>query len=145
MMKDRTSALPRRQRGVGLVTALFLLVVLAALGAFIVTVGTVQQVTPVLAIQGARAYQAARTGIEWGIYQAIPPSGPFSCVPSTSFTPPGTDGFTVQVQCSFNNHNEGGAAFRVFVITATATSGAFGTTDYVSRTIHATVTDAPGP
>lgn len=132
-----------RQRGVGLVAALFLVVVFGALGAFIVTIGSTQQAAPVLAVQGARAYHAARSGIDWGIYQAIPGG---SCVPLTTFPipGPGLNGFTVAVQCSSTPHVEGGAPpFQVFTIISTATFGAFGGSDYFSRTIEATVTDAP--
>lgn len=133
------------QRGVGLVAALFLVVVFGALGAFIVTIGGAQQQAPVLAIQGARAYHAARSGIEWGIYQAIPPVGAPPCAALTTFPVPGPglNGFTVAVQCNSTPHVEGGAAFQVFTITSTATFGAFGGSDFYSRTIEATVTDAP--
>jgi len=52
------------QSGFLLVTAIFLLVVLAALGAFILTISGTQQTSSALDVQGARAYQAARAGIE---------------------------------------------------------------------------------
>ena len=57
------------QSGFSLVTAIFLLVILASLGAFIVTVSGLQQTSSALDVQGSRAYQAARSGIEWGTYQ----------------------------------------------------------------------------
>jgi MSHA biogenesis protein MshP len=59
----------RRIRGFALVSAIFILVVLAALGAFIVNISTSQQIGSALDVQGVRAYQAARAGIEWGLYQ----------------------------------------------------------------------------
>jgi MSHA biogenesis protein MshP len=59
----------RFSAGVGLVTAIFLLVVLAGLGVAIVSVFTTQQQSVLLDVQGARAYQAARAGIEWGLFQ----------------------------------------------------------------------------
>ncbi|MGZ5779931.1 MAG: agglutinin biogenesis protein MshP [Burkholderiaceae bacterium] len=82
-------------------TAIFLLVILASLGAAIVYISGVQQISSGLDIQGARAYQAARAGIEWGLYQQIKAG---SCVdaPGTSFTlPAGTtlSTFTVTVIC----------------------------------------------
>ena len=57
------------QRGFTIVSAIFILVVLAALGAFVVTVSTNQQIGSALDVQGTQAYQAARSGIEWGLYQ----------------------------------------------------------------------------
>lgn len=59
------------QRGFSLISAIFLLVVIAALGTFAVTLLTTQQQSAALDIMGSRAYQAARTGIEWGAYQVI--------------------------------------------------------------------------
>ena len=107
-------------RGFAIVSAIFILVVLAALGAFIVSVSTGQQVGLALDLQGVRAYQAARAGIEWGVYrvQATPaynfsygtpavavgsanpntrlcPASPTSFVPAA----PTLAGFTVTVTC----------------------------------------------
>jgi MSHA biogenesis protein MshP len=58
----------RTSSGMGMVTAIFLLVVLAGLGVAIVSVVTTQQATSTQDQQGARAYQAARAGIEWALY-----------------------------------------------------------------------------
>lgn len=61
----------RRSAGVGLVTAIFLLVVLAGLAVAAVRIFNVQQASAGLDLEGARAYQAARAGIEWGLYQRL--------------------------------------------------------------------------
>jgi MSHA biogenesis protein MshP len=58
-------------RGFAIVSAIFILVVLAALGAFIVNISTSQQIGSALDVQGVRAYQAARAGIEWGMYRVL--------------------------------------------------------------------------
>lgn len=58
---------PRRSAGAGLVTAIFLLVVLAGLAAALVSIFTTQRQSTALDEQGARAYQAARAGIEWAL------------------------------------------------------------------------------
>lgn len=153
MSRDRAPAGSARQRGIGLVTAIFLLVVLALLGAFIVTITSVQQATPALGVQGGRAYHAARSGIEWAIYRALQPAtraATCGAAPSTpasntfSFSGAGLNGFSVTVVCSYTQHQEGPPpVFQVFSITSTASSGAFGFPDFFSRTIRATVTDAP--
>ena len=62
------------QRGFSIVTAIFLIVVLALLGVYIVSVTSVQQSSSQLDVQGVRAYQAARAGIEWGAYQVLDPA-----------------------------------------------------------------------
>jgi MSHA biogenesis protein MshP len=89
----------RRSAGSGLVTAIFLLVVLAGLAVAMVTLFTTQQASAALDEQGSRAYQAARAGIEWGLFQ----QHKNNCAASTTFAlPAGTSlsGFTVTVTCT---------------------------------------------
>lgn len=126
------------QRGFSIVSAIFLLVVLAALGAFMVTFSTVQHTTSAQDIQGARAYQAARTGIEWGAYQALRNS---SCAASTSLNPGGTlSGLAVTVQCRGPyTYTEGGNSVKLYQLTATASQGTLGSASYVERQLQATV------
>ena len=63
----------RRSRGIGIVTAIFLLVVLAGLGVALVTIFTSQQQAMLVDEQGVRAGQAARAGIEWGLFHRLRP------------------------------------------------------------------------
>lgn len=130
----------KTQFGFSLVPALFLLVVLAALGIVAVRLAGVQQQTVVLAMQSARAYSAARTGIDWSAYQALVNG---SCANSTfNLTETGLAGFSVAMSCSSSAHAAGPDTVRVYVIDAFAWSGSYGTPDYVSRRVRATVTDA---
>lgn len=120
--------------------AIFLLVVLAALGVFMVRIGGVQQQTVSVALLGARAFEAAVSGIEWGAFQALD-SG--ACTTSTlNLTEAGLDGFTVDVTCSTTSHTEFGNAYDLYVIDVEARAGSYGTPDYVSRRMQATVTNA---
>ncbi|MDW7645057.1 MAG: pilus assembly protein MshP [Desulfuromonadales bacterium] len=123
----------RNQKGYTLVNALFILVVLAALGAFMVTMSGVQSRTPVLALQGARAYQAAQTGIEWGIAQ----SAAGVCTASSAFI---VEGFAVTLACTATPVSEGTTTYNVYEISALAEMGSYGTPEYVSRRIEARVT-----
>src|SRR4030067_2020097 len=66
---------PRSSKGFSLVSAIFLLVVIAALGTFAMTLSTTQHQSAALDVMGARGYQAARAGVEWGAYQVLPASG----------------------------------------------------------------------
>ena len=89
-----------RSRGFALVSAIFLLVVLAALGAFIAVVSTTQQIGSALDLQGAKAYQAARAGIEWGSYQVWalnPARNTGACPAATSFGFPTVSANTARV------------------------------------------------
>lgn len=130
----------RQQRGFSLVPALFLLVVLAVLGSVAVRLTGVQQQTAVLSMQSARAYAAAKVGVEWSAYQALNVG---TCGNSTlSLTEGGLVGFTVDVSCASSSHTEGASTTNIFVLDAFAYSGSYGSPDYVSRRIRATVTDA---
>lgn len=105
---------PGRPSGFTLISALFLLVVLAALGGFIATVSTAQHAGSALDVLGARAYQAARAGTEWGLYQAL--GGADAC--ATSPTDLGTlDSLRVTVVCT-STTLEGSS--KIYRITATA-------------------------
>lgn len=61
----------RRMTGVALVTAIFLLVVLAGLVVAVVSLSTTQQTSSARDVLGARAYLAARAGIEWALYNGL--------------------------------------------------------------------------
>lgn len=104
--------------GFALPSAIFLLVILAALGAFILSVSTSQHMGAALDVQGARAYQAARAGIEWGLFQ----SARNGTCGSTTLTFAGTSlaGFTTLVSCAPYSANEAGATVNVDQVTATA-------------------------
>jgi MSHA biogenesis protein MshP len=138
------------QRGVSIVTALFLIVVLAAVGAFAVQIGASQQQTTNFAILENRALMAAYAGIEVGANRALLAN---AC-PETTFNTAGAlTGFTVTVTSSipclpgppFTTHSVNGVNYRLYTLTAVATRGAYGTPDFVSRTVVRTVTNAPLP
>lgn len=143
-MRRPTSVHAKGQRGFALVIAIFIVVVLALIGIMMVTIGTVQRSTAAAAAQGARAYYAARSGIEWAAFQALQNG---NCAASTSFplAVPGLNGFTVSVQCNSTSHRERSDTYNVYVITSTAASGTFGAVDYVSRQLRVTLTNAPVP
>ena len=86
---------PKLQQGFAIVSAIFILVVLAALGGFIATVSTTQHMGSALDLTGARAYQAARAGTEWGVAQAINAS---SCSASSNIG--NINGISVTVLCT---------------------------------------------
>lgn len=90
----------RRARGIGLVTAIFILVVLAGLGVAMVSFTTTQSATVAMDVQGERAVQAARAGVEWALYEALivkvnPCSQSFALPPNSTLAP-----FTVTVSCA---------------------------------------------
>lgn len=128
------------QRGFSLVSAVFLLVVLAALGVYAVRINTLQQQTVSAGLRGAQAFHAARTGVAWAAYRALNAG---TCAAATlNLTEGATAGFRVSVQCSSSTRMEGTATVRVFVLDVRAEAGTYGGPDYVSRRVQTKITDA---
>ena len=141
---------PEPESGFSLVTAIFLLVVLAGLGAMMVTFFTAQQQSSALDVLGSRAYQASRAGIEWGAYQVVQSGvagGAFAnaCqgAGGTTQAPPALAGtladFSVSVSCSATSAVEAAATLWVYNVTSTATRGTAGSADYVERQMQAAI------
>lgn len=130
------------QRGFAVITAIFLLLLMAALAAMMVTLSSAGNVTSAQDVQGGRAYQAARSGLEWGIYQALIPASPGTCNASTVLPALANDlaPFVVTVTCNSATVTEGAKSVIVSTISSTATLGAaVGSPHYVERRLQATV------
>jgi MSHA biogenesis protein MshP len=130
----------RPQLGFALIPALFLIVVLGALAAVAIRVGTGQQQAVTMSLLQARALSAAQTGIEWGAYQAL--SG--SCVASTTLTltEAALNGFSVIVTCAAVTFATGAATNTSYVLNSAATAGLYGQPGYVRRVVSGTFTNA---
>jgi MSHA biogenesis protein MshP len=140
------------QRGFSLISAIFLLVVLAGLGAAMVSFSTMQNQALTMDVMGSRAYQAANAGIEWAAYNiasspagvAVPPAPRF--VPGTA-TALGGDlapfavavGYTAALQVDDATWPQNGTTEAVwsYDITASAVWGVAGTENRVERVINA--------
>lgn len=148
-------------QGFLLPAAIFILVILAALGAYALSISSVQQVTSTQDVQGSRAYQAARAGVEWGIYQVLildPVTHPdatelHDCPSTTTLT---IDSFSVLVTCTQSpaaalaneGYKEQGSDhnIRIYQITSKA-SAYFGRTDklnYIERQLQVSVSKCRG-
>lgn len=108
------------QRGFSIVTAIFLIVVLAALGVFAVSMFRVQQTTAALDELGARGYQAAQAGIEWGAWQILRGAGTCAAATGSLALPGSLSGFTATVVCASTTHTEAGNPVTIYRLTATA-------------------------
>ena len=137
----------RLQRGFTLVTAIFILVVLVSLAAATL-ISTSQQLGSAADIQGAKAYQAARAGIEWGVYQVTRAS---TCSASTTFTltPASLSDFTITVECTpFTDASTGPTVYRI-IATACNRPGTGGScpntdaggpgTNYIERRLQVSI------
>lgn len=132
-----------RQHGFSTVAAIFLLVVLAALGAFMVTLSTTQHAAVTLDLQGARALAAARAGVEWATWQAVKNTAGYGCTGGShtatlNFTGDLAD-FTTTVACTSSAFDEAGNTVRVYSIVSTAKAGSPGSLYYVERVVTANV------
>lgn len=118
-----------QQRGVSVIAAVFLLLLMASLAAFMVNLSSVSHANLAADIGGERAYQAARAGVEWGMYQLDPNSGEanvdsINCPAAGAPTVPNHG---VVVQCTAyplagGHYTEGSKSIRIFRIVAVATA-----------------------
>jgi MSHA biogenesis protein MshP len=123
-------------RGFASIAAIFLLVVLAALGAFMVSISSSQQLSAAQDVQGSRAYWAARAGLEWAL-------GSLAATPAACPSPPApftVDGFTLALSCTRSAFDEAGAPRVIYALTSKASVGAApGGIGYIERSVSASV------
>jgi MSHA biogenesis protein MshP len=137
------------QRGFAAIAAIFLVVVLAALGGFMLTFSNTQQLTSAQDVQGSRAYWAARAGLEWGLVRI--PEDPTLCpdlvlttvvtTTATAALPSSIEGFTIEILCANNVYSEGVNSPRIYSIESRArsTGGAVGSIGYIERSVSASM------
>lgn len=141
-----------RQTGMLLPVAVFLLVVLSAMGAYAMRMSVLTNATMSQDILMVQANQAGKAANEWVTYQVYLPDATGApvmqaCPTTTSLT---INGFNVQISCSVQTfEDEVNQAVRVYRVVSTATQGTYGTADYIERQATATLsrcirTDASG-
>lgn len=114
-----------RQSGFGMIAAIVILVILASLGAALANFGAVQQTSSVQDVMSARAWQAAKAGNEWGLYQAFKGSWTTCNNQTQTLDLTASAGFRVTVTCTSSVFNEGETAtgprtVRIFQIVSVA-------------------------
>lgn len=133
------------QNGFAAIAAIFLVVVLASLGAYMLTFSNTQQLTSAQDVQGTRAYWAARAGLEWGVAGIfVQPESSADCVAPSQTLPGGAvtfdGGFTVVVSCTRQIFVEAGVDRKIFQITAVARSaGSAGSVSFIERSMSASM------
>lgn len=134
-------------RGFLLPAAIFLVVILAGLGAYAVNISTLQQAGSAQDVQGARAYQMARAGVEWAAFQVLAPGTANLGNCPASPTVLNMEGFAVSVSCtrSADFYEQGtDHTIATYDIVATATFGAVGTVRYIERQVQVTLSKCRG-
>jgi MSHA biogenesis protein MshP len=138
-------------RGFALITAIVIVVILAALGAFIVSVTGLRDQSQALDILGTRALHAARSGIEVAMFNIHAPEtgaggNAYTCANANMTFGGVLAPFTVTVTCSSTQRTEDGLTIRVYEIVANACNaplagacpnGASTNASYVERQVTA--------
>ncbi len=128
----------RTRSGFTILGAIFLLVILSAAGAAMLRVAGVQRTTTSYDLLGARAYYAARSGIEWAIHEAVD-SGACAASAAFSLNEVALDGFDLEVTCTATIHVQAAQSTTVYRVVSEAERGVFGTRDYARRQLEATI------
>jgi MSHA biogenesis protein MshP len=146
-MNNGHASLAARHKGSALMAALFLIVVVAALGAFAVRLHATQQQVATLQLLEYRAQAAAYVGLEYWSHLVssggpLPPcSGLASRVADLDLDDyDGLRGFTVDVFCE--QVSIGGAA-DAYEVTAKSEHGSFGSPDFVRRSLTRHIQTTP--
>jgi len=129
----------KKQQGFSIVMAVFILVVLSLLAAYMVKLSGVQNATSTYAIQGARAYQAARAGAEWSVARIINGGncGNITAASPLNFT--GLEGFSVALACSNTVYSEGPNNISVYKIKSSSTFATYNSPDFISRHVEVSI------
>ncbi len=128
------------QQGFTLVSAIFILLVFGLLGGYMLRTNAIQLDTTSYALQGARAYLAARAGTDWAIASIVNYGGnctQISAQTAMSFT--GINGFTVSLSCSSVAYSEGSVSGTIYTITALSQYDSYNAGDYAARQTTVTV------
>lgn len=133
----------RYRKGFSLISVIFLLVVLAVVITYAVTISGVQQQTSAFSVLSSRAVFAAESGAEWAI-QSVLSNNSCGAFPA-SFTLSGgaADGFQIDAECSLSTYTENPDIYNVYRLEIIAHLGSVSDPDYISRRVRARVTDAP--
>ncbi|MDR3370373.1 hypothetical protein [Rhodoferax sp.] len=138
-----------KTRGFAAIAAIFLVVILAALGGFMLTFSNTQQLTSAQDLQGSRAYWAARAGLEWGfgripVDSALCPAATLTTIAPTAATPSllsSIDGFTLAIKCARNVYSEGPDSPVIYQLNVVAFKAgqAVGSIGYIERSLSASM------
>ncbi|MCB1723794.1 MAG: hypothetical protein KDJ39_08880 [Gammaproteobacteria bacterium] len=130
-----TARMHHQAAGFTLISALFVLVVVSALGVYLSALSTTSHASTALAVRASQAMYAAQSGIEWVVYR-LGAGDTCATLPAT----PVLDGFTITVDaCNTQMVTEGTDSYPMHDVSVTAGIGSFGDPTYVTRRLSAVV------
>lgn len=123
-----------KQTGFSLVSAMFILLVLALGAGYIVSTANMTSSMTHLQLKSHQAYFAAVSGAEWALQQAINNG---TCTGSSTFnlTQEALKGFSVTVTCQARTFTEGSNNYETYDINSKSHYGSLGDFDYTTREI----------
>ena len=121
------------QSGFAAIAAIFVVVILAALGSFMVAISNSEQLSSSDDYRGYMAYWSARSGLEWG-FSMVKSAG--TC-PATSTTL-SIGEYSFVATCTSSVYVDGGVSSTIFVVTSVASTGVgVGSIGYIERSVTA--------
>jgi MSHA biogenesis protein MshP len=130
ILRARPAPQRAHQSGMGVIAAIVVLVMLSALAAAVVQLGSAAQRSSAQGLLGARAWQAARAGTDWGLYQAFKGSWTTCSNAQQTLDLVADTGMRVTVRCNALSYQEGlddsgnPRTVRVYTVDAVACNGA---------------------
>lgn len=128
-----------RQHGFAAIAAIFLLVVLAALGGFMVSFSNTQQLTSARDLQGSRALLGGARRPRVGVASLVASNAACPLGDLTSAAGRNVDGYTVRVTCSRSVYADSGGNVVIYRLDARASLGVAGGSNYVERSVSASM------
>jgi MSHA biogenesis protein MshP len=128
----RVSRSPQ-QHGFAILAAVFFLVVVGAMGGYMLQFSSTQQINAAQDMQGTRAEWAAHGGMDWAIASVLNTS-------ACAAAPTKLEDFSLAISCVLQAYDEAGVTAQIFQITVTAQNQVTpGTLGFIERSLTATV------
>ena len=129
----------KNQLGFSIVMAIFILVVLGLLGSYMVRMSGVQLSTFNDALLGAKAYQAARAGLEWSVARLNNGGSCADINTQTAMNFDGLAGLSVRLSCSSQSYSEANENPTIYRLNTLSEYGSYTSPDYVARELELTI------
>ena len=134
-----------KQGGFSAMIVIVLIVLFALIGTYMLSLTAVSSINTTMSAGAMQAWFAARSGVDWAV-QRVLNGGCAAVGPTLNFSGGSLDGFQATISCPPpTTVTEGPDTYDIFNIGVTASRGAPGQLNFVSRTINVTVTDRNAP
>jgi hypothetical protein len=139
----------KKQKGFSAIIAVVLIVLFALMGTYMATLSTIGSLNTTQSLGSMQAWFAVKSGLDWAVHDALQNSAAsLNCGgagPGFTLGGGAANNFDIQVTCNTTSFTEAGTCTPciTYALTIFAERGNQGDMTYVSRTLRASVTDAP--